>query len=256
MNLQIFSDIHTDFLKDKKKLWDVVTPKAPIAIVAGDIDAKEFEVTVTEIASKFEKVFLCYGNHEWYHKDIEWRPDMSLIPKNVTILDRTSEEYQGVLFLGCTLWTDFKNKDWVVMRSANDGINDFHVIRANNGGTRFTAEMAYEKHLHDKSWLKTMIEQNRGKDIVIVTHFMPSYQCVHDMWKGSGNDMLNHYFSANCDDLLEMCEAKAWVNGHSHNKNWEMKLGSTTIWANPLGYHLGKEQTKMGDKYQDLVITI
>lgn len=257
MKVQVFSDIHAEAFRGRNApIWNLVHPQADVAVVAGDIDSRDFEKTCSEIASKFKKVFVVFGNHEFYHRDIDWRPDMSKMPANVTILDRTAEEYEGKLFIGCTLWTDFKNRDWFVVNRADSGITDFHAITANNGGTRYTAAMAYEKHLIDKSWLKTMIEQNRGKDLVIVTHFMPSYECVDPMWKNATTDTLNYYFSAGCDDLLEVCEAKAWICGHTHCPIDGMELGSTKVYCNPLGYGAGSERLRYNQPVTDVIIEV
>jgi predicted phosphodiesterase len=255
MNIQVVSDLHGEGWQPHSKLWSVVTPKAPVAVVAGDIHSRHFEDMLNEIATKFEKVIAVYGNHEFYHRDISWKCDKTLLAPNVSVLDCDAVEYDDVLFLGCTLWTDFDNADWFVMRSAQDGINDFHAITDNNGGTKFTVRAALEKHYQEKAWLKMMIEQNRDKKIVIVTHFLPSYQCVHPKWKQGGTDMLNRYFSANCDDLIEMCEAKAWIHGHTHDVR-ELELCGVPVFCNPLGYGLGKEGLSFGQEYKDMVITV
>jgi DNA repair exonuclease SbcCD nuclease subunit len=257
MKIQVFSDIHVEGLQNGYKvLFERITPQADVAIVAGDIDTRNFEITLQEIGKRFKKVFCIYGNHEFYHRDIDWRPDMKLIPENVTILDRTCEEYEGKLFMGCTLWTDFKNQDWFVLHRADDGINDFHAITANNGGTRFTANMAYEKHLQEKGWLKVMLDQNREKEKVVITHFLPTYQCVHPRWKGGNTDTLNYYFAANCEDLIEdHPEIKAWVFGHTHDRR-ELEFNGIPFYCNPLGYGAGKERRGFGDPYTDMVIDV
>ena len=253
MKVQIFSDIHVEGISGRYDLlWEQIQPQAPVAIVAGDIDTRDFEGTLTEIASKFEHVFAVYGNHEFYHRDVSWRADPAKLPENVTILDRSVKEYEGKLFMGCTLWTDFKNQDWFIMHRADDGINDFHVITEDNGGRRFTANRAWEKHVQEKAWLKKMIEQNRDKEIVIVTHFIPSYALVHEKWKGGGTDSLNYYFSAGCDDLIETCEAKAWVFGHTHDRR-EMEIAGVPFYCNPLGYGAGRENHYT---YKDMIIEV
>ena len=135
MKIQIFSDIHMEGYQEPKTLWKFVKPEAEVAIVAGDIDSRKFEETMTEIGSKFKKVFYVLGNHEFYHKDISWRPTPEKMPQNVTLLDRTCEDYEGILFMGCTLWSDFDNQDWYVMDAAKRGINDFFCVT--RGTNRF-----------------------------------------------------------------------------------------------------------------------
>jgi predicted phosphodiesterase len=234
-----------------------VTPKAKVAIVAGDIHSRKFEESLTEIASKFDQVIAVYGNHEFYGRDISWRADKTLIPDNVHILDRDIFEYKDVVFIGASLWTDFKNQDWFVMNSAKSMINDFRIISANNGASRFTPQMALDMHLKDRAYIKMMVEQFRkkaDKKIVVVTHFLPSYRCVAEKWKRNpGEDTLNYYFSATCDDLVEMEGINAWVYGHTHSPG-DFKIGDVRMVANPLGYPT--ERTQAGEPYTDKVILI
>lgn len=255
MKAQVFSDIHMEHRTRSSKsgaahpVWNHIVPSAPLAIVAGDIDTRNFEDTITEIASKFEKVICVYGNHEFYGKDIDWRPDLSKIPSNVSILDQSTCVYEDTVFIGTTLWTDFEDENFLVMDAANSFINDFKIVTANNGGTRFTAKMAADKFHTEKAWLKHTITENRGKKIVIVTHFLPSYALVHPRWKNPSTDLLNHYFSANCEDVIEMSEAAAWIFGHTHDKR-EMEIYDIPMYCNPLGY------PNEGTGYTDMIIDI
>jgi predicted phosphodiesterase len=232
MKIQIFSDIHMEGYQKPDTLWRFIKPEADVAIVAGDIDARHFEATMTEIGSKFEKVFYVLGNHEFYRKDISWRPTPELMPSNVTLLDRTCEEYKGILFMGCTLWSDFDNQDWYVMDAAKRGINDFFCVT--NSERRFSPAAACAIHTQDRAYLKMMLELSKDKKKVVVTHFLPSYECIHPKWKGRSTDTLNRYFSSNCDDLLEY-GADLWVFGHTHDERAGI-LGNTKYVCNPLGY--------------------
>jgi Icc-related predicted phosphoesterase len=123
------------------------------------------------------------------------------------------------------------------MHGAGQGINDFYSIRNGGNNNKFTPKIAAELHYKDKAWLKLMIEQNRHKDIVVMTHFMPSYACVNAKWKSNpGTDLLNHYFAANCDDLLQLVNpGTLWINGHTHDA-YDMELGNARVVCNPLGY--------------------
>ncbi len=238
MKIQLWSDQHGEAYHRTDFIWNYVKPIADIAIVAGDIHSRYFEDQINEISTKFKHVVCVFGNHSFYKRDIEWRPNYKILNKNIHILDRGVWQYYNTVFIGATLWTDFKNQDFHVMHAAKDCINDFRVISANNGGTRFTPQMAYDLHVKDKAYIKMMIEKFRAekKKIVVITHFMPSYQCVHEKWRQNpGTDTLNSYFSANCDDLVEMEGIDAWCFGHTHDKR-EMVIGSTPLYCNPLGY--------------------
>lgn len=233
--IQIFSDIHLEAYDNPSTLWKFVKPQAPIAVVAGDIHAKHFEAALTEIASRFKQVVCVLGNHEYYRKDISWTPDLTKMPANVAVLNPGVFENEDSVFIGATLWTDFKNQDWFVMHAAKNGIMDFGAIRS--ADRQFTPQQAFDIHTKEKAYIKLMIEKYRGcgKKIVIVTHFLPSYQLVHPKWKLMGSDMLNYYFSASCDDLIEYSEAAAWCFGHTHNAR-DMKIAGVRCVCNPLGY--------------------
>ena len=251
MRVQIFSDIHCEADGSMYHyVWDKITPSAKIAIVAGDIHSKHYENQLSEIATKFDHVIAVYGNHEWYHTDIAWRANPKLLPKNVHVLDRSYWQYYNTVFIGVTLWTDFGGVDWFAMNAASNGINDFRIIY--NGDKRFTPQDALGLHLKDRAYLKSMIErfQAEGKKIVVVSHFLPSYQCVNAKWKRNApDDHLNRYFSANCDDLLDMDDISLWVFGHTHDK-FDGVVGKTRAVCNPLGY------PKENPFYSDLVVEI
>lgn len=253
MDIQIFSDFHGEAYTGRPEtIWAYVTPMADVAVVAGDIDSRNFETTINEIASKFQHVICVAGNHEWYRRDISWRPDPTLMASNVHFLDRSAVMIDGVQFAGATLWPDFKNQDWHVMHSANDGINDFHVIR--KGDRKFKAHDALELHHKDRGYLRAVIDNpiHDESKLVIVTHFMPSYNLVHEKWRALGTDMLNYYFSCSCDDLIEhagQVGVPAWIFGHTHDRR-DMMLGDVRCVCNPIGY------PRENPGYQDMVITI
>jgi hypothetical protein len=134
------------------------------------------------------------------------------------------------------------------MNSAKTNINDFHIIK--NGSHKFTPQMAYDLHMIEREYIKTQLELNRGRKMVVVTHFMPSYLMVHEKWKTASTDTLNHYFSANCDDLIMLakdCGAVSWVCGHTHDRR-DIVLGDLPCYCNPLGY------PKENPDYQNMVI--
>jgi predicted phosphodiesterase len=213
-------------------------PSAPVAVVAGDIHSRKFEEQLSLIASKFDKVIAVMGNHEWYAgKSVEWRPKLELLPDNVSVLSRGVCEYKDTVFIGATLWTDFKSNDFFVMNTAKSFINDFRLIRAHGGEDPFTPKMASELYMKDKAYIKLMVEEYRGKGkkVVIVTHFMPSYELVNPKWKTTSTNDLNYYFSASCDELIEFSEADAWVCGHTHD-SFDVMLHGVRCVCNPMGY--------------------
>ena len=236
MRLQIMSDLHCEHMRRDTRLataphplWNQIQPypDVDVAVVAGDIDTRRYEATVSDIAANFKHVVCLLGNHEFYHRDISWRPDPSKMPDNVHVLDRGTVKIDDVTFIGCTLWSDFKHADKKVIELADRCINDFKVIK-NGADKRFTAQDACEIHVEERKWLIDAIRFTEGKK-VIVTHFMPSHGCVHPKWKTDKTTrQLNHYFAANCDELLRLgaeLDAKLWINGHTHDEYDKVMYG-------------------------------
>jgi predicted phosphodiesterase len=247
MDIQIFSDFHGEAYDDPAYIWKYVTPQADVAVVAGDIHSRRFEDAVNEIATKFKLVIVLLGNHEWYRRDISWEPDRTQFLDNVVLLDPGVYEYEDVTFIGATLWSDLKNEDPVLMLTVRNHINDFRVIR--NGDRTFTPQDAVKRHHKEVKFLNKMVEKHREKKIVIITHFMPSFELVHPKWHTPGTALLNHYFAANCDDLVEKSEAAAWIFGHTHDRR-DMDVRGVRCVCNPIGY------PRENPDYQDMVIKV
>jgi predicted phosphodiesterase len=108
--------------------------------------------------------------------------------------------------------------------------------------------MALQKHKQEKEWLKIVLEQNTAKKVVVVTHFLPSYQLVHERWKNSSNDTLNYYFSAGCDELINPKYVDAWIFGHTHDRR-DTTINNVPMYCNPLGY-AGK------NRFQEMIVEI
>lgn len=241
MNNQIISDLHGECLGSPKELWNFIIPSASIVIVAGDIHSYRLEETLNELSTKFEKVIAILGNHDYYMNNIlsviDYKPDKSLLNENVVILNRDCYELVDVVFIGCTLWSDFKNNDFSVNQNAKLNINDFYRIKKQDF-SRFTPDDAIEIFNLDKQFIIDSIEQykNLGKKIVVITHFIPSYSLVLEKWK-TYNNLLNYYFSGNCDSIIEKYndDIDYFIFAHSHDAT-DKFLGNIRCICNPLGY--------------------
>ena len=82
---------------------------------------------------------------------------------------------------------------------------------------------------------------------VIVTHHLPSMQCVTQRWKHS---TLNKYFVSGF--APEHSGAALWVYGHTHDSN-DFMLGSTRMVCNPFGY-VTEEQSQFFNPYLRLEV--
>lgn len=246
MKIQLISDIHIEW---GTKVEDCVTPSADILIIAGDIDSGDLTTTLNKFGTMFKHVIAIMGNHDFYGHQISSRVAevKAKLSDNVHLLDREKVVIGGYTFVGCTLWSDFKEHTWATMYSAKMGISDFYKIKTVGGV--FLPEHAYEAHVKDKQYIRTLLKEAEDlSKVVVITHFLPSLACIAPQWKG---DSLNHYFTGQCDDLFEEFDVPLWLFGHSHG-SMDLMINNTRVLSNCHGYP--REQVKGFKK--DLVIDL
>jgi hypothetical protein len=153
---------------------------------------------------------------------------------NVHVLENDQVEIGDVMFLGATLWTDFRLiGDPVVSGAiAQAGMNDFRRIRLLPTYRRFLPKDARAFHAQSLKWMEQQLHQARGRKIVVVTHHAPSPQSLPARWQ---SDPLNAAFASKLDHFLANCEATLWIHGHIHHHS-DYSIGGTRVIANPRGY--------------------
>lgn len=247
MNFQLISDLHLEHYRDVRDIWKNLTPSSENLLIAGDICAYNLYEALTEIASRYKQVVCVLGNHDYYNRHVGfntcWVPS---VPENVTVLEQSCVELDGVLIAGGTLWTDFKNEDWFVKHNSSKNVEDFTAI------PQFTPAKAIHRFRRTVDYLKHVVQQNRGKKLVIMTHFVPSYSLIGERWKHASYEMLSRYFSGSCDELISICDpGTIWVYGHTHDASSQV-LNDVQFYVNPLGYRKSLKWTS----YQNLVIEL
>ena len=244
MLIRLLSDVHlelsTNPQKLAKRLVEEIKP-ADVLILAGDIGnpySKIYHLFIKEISAKFRKTFVISGNHEYYTKmtkeyeildhslsevrnvpmeeiDLQIRATLSDIP-NVIFLQRNSHVFEGVRFIGCTLWSEI-NPDLIHQ------MNDYRLIEG------LTAGKALSLYKEDVAWLTKQLEEDNRKTVVI-THHLPSLSLVDAKYAGYSK---NCFYASNLDHLV--AKAQYWCYGHSHTANMDMH-GKCLCFINPLGY--------------------
>lgn len=253
MKIGLVSDLHLDISKYLE------LPGGDVLIIAGDaceskslvkefhetklLDRKpgtfpchdffEFEVP------KYKKVFYVMGNHEHYGGKF-WKTKSELeriMPPNVTILENQCEEYEGVLFVGATLWTDMNKGDGWTMAAIKDYMNDYRVITYHypQYGTYHKMRPAdtVKMHIESKRYIEEKVKEHADKPVVVITHMAPSSLSVHERFKGEWSNAA--YYSDLSNLILDNTNIKVWVHGHMHDpSNYE--IGECRVLANPRGY--------------------
>jgi predicted phosphohydrolase len=239
MRVHILSDLHLEFAPFQPNKVD-----ADVVVLAGDVHTGTNGIKWILEAFRDKPVIYVLGNHEFYGQKIQ-----KLIASikeiaqgtNVHVLDNDRVEINDVVFLGATLWTDFRLMGDPVVSGAvaQAGMNDFRRIRLLPNYRRFLPKNARAFHAQSLDWLGQQTENAQGRKIVMVTHHAPSARSIPPRFE---RDPLNAAFASNLDHFIAECGASLWIHGHIHHHS-DFVVGSTRVMANPRGYptepHIG-----------------
>lgn len=235
MKLQLASDLHLEFLGRSFPSERLISPapEADILVVAGDVSngTKAIELFMDWPVP----VLYLAGNHEFYGRDFEeTRAALRKASEGTSVhyLDNDVVKFAGVIFLGTTLWTDYrldpKLTQGHAMQIAERAINDHRLIRYDGGF--FTAQRALSEHERSRSWLAKELSSPYDGRTVVVTHHGPHASSVHPRFQGSP---VNPAFISDLSELLP--KAHLWLHGHVHD-SLDYQVGGCRVVANPLGY--------------------
>jgi Icc-related predicted phosphoesterase len=232
MRLQVFSDVHNECGWNEPAVKD-----ADVVVLAGDIHQGSDGV---EWATRFfpdMPVIYVLGNHEFYHHSI---PELTKALKrqvknsNVHVLENNAIKINGFVFLGCTLWTDFRI--WpdprAAMLVADQGMCDFTLIKKKTKSGLFRPWDSVKIHAESVRWLKRCFSKHDPAKTIVVTHHAPSHFSIAPHKAG---DVLNAAFASDLHSLIKESRIPLWIHGHTHY-NVDYKIGKTRIYSNQRGY--------------------
>jgi Icc-related predicted phosphoesterase len=190
--------------------------------------------------AKYKKVFYVMGNHEHYHGKY-WKTYTeiaSMMPDNVTLLEDQHEEYEGVVFVGATLWTDMNRSDPVTLAMIKDYMNDYRVITYHypQYGTyhKMRPMDTVKMHYTSKRYIEETVKAHADKPVVVITHMGPTHLSINEKYKHEKYTN-GAYVSDLSDLILDHPNIKAWVHGHVHDPV-DYMIGDTRVMCNPRGY--------------------
>ncbi len=236
MKIQYMSDLHLEFRDNVQYIKDNEFPvTGDVLVLAGDTtylrDTTVPNLRLWKTLSKnYRQVLIVPGNHEFYgYGDVlgygdSWekmlQPNVGYYQNKVVRIDDTD-------FILSTLWSHIRPQDeYFVAR----GMNDFRQIRY--GGRRFTTEDFNVEHEKCLTFIKEAVEASDAKNIVVVTHHLPSYTVVDPCYRG---DSLNSAFATELGEYIADSRINVWIFGHSHS-NINAQLGNTRLLCNQMGY--------------------
>jgi len=255
MKIHYCSDLHLEF-------GYVTLPGGDVLVLAGDICEerslrKQFHDTkllehddgvyryvdfFERECSKYRKVFMVMGNHCHYHGKFHKTYDKlkEILPDNVTLLEKEAVDYEGVMFLGGTMWTNCNNGDSLTTYTLKASMNDYRVIQNyyEDKGLYFklTPEYTFREHIKTLRVFEEVLKQHSDKKCVVITHHAPSFMSISEQYKGPGDFHMNGGYASDLSEfILDHPQIKKWIHGHVHSSHQYM-IGETEILCNPRGY--------------------
>lgn len=234
MRLNVLSDLHLNV-----GTLPIPENEADAVILAGDIARPKEAVAWARGFSK--PVFYVAGNHEFYGGSITGTVaalKQECAGTNVRVLDDDEVVFDGVRFLGTTLWTDFLlfgegGKQAAAMQEALRLIRDFSRIRMDGADDRLfsPADSAALFDIH-ACWLDRKLAEPHAGPTVVITHHAPSRKSIHPRFADS---LLNACFVSDAERLADGARACLWVHGHTHD-SFDYVVNGTRVVCNPRGY--------------------
>jgi Icc-related predicted phosphoesterase len=222
MKFHILSDLHIEFTTHKYHPVGRKWPESDILILAGDIGVGRSARNFIEEQAKIRPVIYILGNHEFYNNDMddirEFWNEVEI--ENLYVLDNKYVDIGGYRFIGSTLWSD--------TTGSAIPMNDFSLI--NNG--YFTQNIGTKMHKENVKWLENAIKESVDKECVVITHHLPSFECISEKYK---DYEFNKGYASNQDHLLGKDNVKLWIHGHTHD-SIDKEINGTRVICNPRGY--------------------
>lgn len=195
MRVYVLSDLHLEYYGNKpKKLWRALENKlsyfrtgarkpeakdhedeAEVMCLCGDIGwplnkdgapSQRYRELLTMFRARWPRTLLVAGNHEYYSRrgfSLEYVTStlrQLAAEVGITFLERERVEIDGVVFLGCTLWSKTSYRDFAAM-------NDSRLVFTSHQENR-------DCHARDVWWLEEQLQSPADQRVVVLTHHVPT----------------------------------------------------------------------------------
>jgi len=248
MRIHVLSDLHLEFAPYVPPELDV-----DVVVLAGDIHVGLSAIPWAQEQFKDIPVIYVAGNHEYYRQAFPkhlHKLKALAAASNVHVLENDTIAIGNAVFLGCTLWTDFQVFGDARMAGAyaTQRMTDYRRIRISPWHRKMRSIDTAAIHDRSRIWLTQQLEENRGANIVVVTHHAPSRRSLPARYD---EDLLSAAYASHLDELVERSRARLWIHGHVHERQ-DYAIGSTRILCNPRGYPGEPETGFMPDLVADV----
>ncbi len=249
MKYKFISDTHFEFYVSDRKVLDFIDTKLcdeksheTVLLHGGDLHrVSKLTWVLGELAQRFAHVVYVPGNHEAYGSSVETVGAIldDLEVSNLHVLNPGVVHFNDVTIIGATLWTNLLAQSDEFVNAVTHGISDFSRIE------KMTAQRFTAIHRRDAAFIKRQLELTEGQKTIVMTHHLPSHQCIHPRYRAMPYSILNSGFAADLDEVITTFQPEYWLFGHTHD-SMELGIGSTRLIANPYGYQ-GYEENPQFD---------
>jgi len=251
LKIRVMSDLHLEFQNgpDQFVVPELPDDKDTVLILAGDIGLARRPTTykyfVEDMSYRFREVIYVLGNHEFYGYRFPstytkiWSELQDF--ENVNVLEKEAVWFDGVAFIGATLWTNMDNHNQMTMYDAAAQMNDYGTVRTGPKGCEWQRPLkpkdTIEDFMNARHYIfeEIKIQKYTGKKVVVITHHLPSFESIHGDFKGS--NLNGAYASELSSDIVELGDdqPELWIHGHVHD-NMDYMIENTRVICNPRGY--------------------
>jgi Icc-related predicted phosphoesterase len=232
MLIQILSDLHLEF-----ETFEPPRTDCDLVVLAGDIHIGNKGLLWAKEAFADKPVIYVLGNHEYYRNALPKLTDklkQEALGSNVHILENDKVIIDDVVFLGCTLWTNFEllGDPRIAGYEATQQMTDYKKIRVSPQYRKLRSIDTAIIHRHSLDWLKKELSSNEEHKVVIITHHAPSKRSLPQWY---AEDLLSAAYASDLEKVVESSKAKLWIHGHIHAPQ-DYVIGNTRVVCNPKGY--------------------
>ena len=248
MKIKVVSDLHLESCEYGHGVPDL--GEGEVLILGGDILCarhfkkdgtlhKVYDDFLQKCVDNFDWVLYLAGNHEAYGYNYEgtWDVLKENLPEGIHLMENSVVKIADWVFLGATLWTDFRNENALEMMEASQCLNDYKTIRIGSNYRKMNPDDTLKFHKKSKQFLLDTLPMFENQKVWVLTHHGPSYQSVHPKYRSAG--IANGAYVSDLDDLiLDNPQIKYWSHGHTH-ESFDYMIGDCRVVCNPRGYYNG-----------------
>lgn len=245
--IRIISDLHLDVNKNYPL---VLKDKNIFTVIAGDI-AGEYNIAKQWLNENINNGVFVGGNHIFYNNERQtlqqlykrYQNDFPL-DNNVSFLQNGFKIIDDIVFVGCTLWTNYRLFGIEETRECLNRMNDFrfgYYEEPEYTGTyiKYNKVSLLPCHLIDEfkkslDYIDDICKRYVRNKIVIVTHHCPSIKCLSKYYRNGGG--ISQAYASNLESFIkDHSNIVCWICGHSHNQ-CDFKIDGCRIVMNCRGY--------------------